>query len=84
VSTHPAGAHLEEARAALSRSEKRRAQLRESEDKKEQKDAEQSEQEQKRAAHEQCKKECIGNVCFNLRPGAFEICMDRCVKANCD
>jgi hypothetical protein len=39
---------------------------------------------QKRAEREQCKKDCIGNTCFSLRPGTFEICLDRCVKANCD
>jgi hypothetical protein len=102
LAAHPAGAHLDDARAALSQSERRRDQLKQEEDKKQQKDAIQAEQEQKRedkkqqddatqaeheqkrAAHEQCKKDCLGNTCFNLRPGPFEICMDRCVKAYCD
>jgi len=84
VNTHPAGVHLEEAQAVLARTQKRRAQLAQAEAQKAEKDAARAEQAEKAAERAQCKKDCIGNMCFNLRPGTFEICMDRCVKANCD
>jgi len=95
VSVHPAGVHVEEARDALGRSQTRRAQLEQSQAQKDARDAVRAEQEsakeaakaereQKAAERAQCKKDCIGNWCFTLKPGPFEICMDRCIKANCD
>ena len=92
LSAEPAGAHLEEARALLVKAEPKLAAIRKAEeqrtrqeDAKADREAEQATKDEKRRALEQCKKEtCLGGMCFNVRPGAFEICMDRCVKANCE
>jgi hypothetical protein len=95
LQAQPAGAHAADARELLARAEPKRTALRTAEEKqtkeaeaKSERDAERATQAQerddKRMAREQCKKECIGGLCFNLRPGAFEVCVDRCVQANCD
>lgn len=92
LTAQPAGAHVAEARALLAQAEpklaaarKAEAQRERDEEAKADREAERATQEEKRRAREQCKKEtCLGGMCFNVRPGAFEICMDRCVKANCE
>jgi hypothetical protein len=92
MAAQPAGAHVEEARRLLAKAEPKLAAARKAEEKrardedaKAERDAERVAQEEKRRQRDQCKKEtCLGGMCFNVRPGAFEICMDRCVKANCE
>ena len=95
TNAQPGGVHIVEARQVLAQSEATITALRKTEEQrakaneeKARQDADKAEQAQlqaeRRLAREQCKKDCIGGTCFNLRPGVFEICLDRCVKANCD
>jgi hypothetical protein len=95
IQGQPAGVHIAEARELLAQAESKLRALRITEEQKSkaeqaktQREAEKAEQAQQQAerrqAREACKKDCIGNSCFNLRPGVFEICLDRCIKANCD
>ena len=95
LQAQPAGAHAADARELLARAEPKLTALRKAEEKqtkeaeaKSERDTERATQAQerddKRKAREHCKKECIGGLCFSVRPGAFEVCVDRCVQANCD
>ncbi|HXK20581.1 MAG TPA: hypothetical protein VNG33_22375 [Polyangiaceae bacterium] len=92
LSAQPAGVHVDEARALLAKAEpklavarKAEGQRNKDEEAKADREAQKADQAEKRRDREQCKKEtCLGGMCFNVRPGAFEICMDRCVKANCE
>jgi hypothetical protein len=95
LQAQPAGAHVADARELLTRAEPRLIALRKAEEKQAKETEAKAERESERAlqaqeridkrkAREQCKKECIGGPCFNLRPGTFEVCVDRCVQANCD
>lgn len=91
LTAQPGGAHAAEAQTLLTKAAPKLAALQKQEEKRakdeeDKVDAEMKkmEQEEKRQARDQCKKECIGGPCFSLRPGSFEICMDRCVKASCD
>ena len=91
VAAQPAGVHLSEAQSLLAQAEPKLAAVRKGEERREKeeeakvdRDIKKDADDQKRQEREQCKKDCIGNMCFSLRPGKFEICVDRCVKANCD
>ena len=91
LAAQSAGAHADEARRLLKEAEPKLAAVRNAEarhEKEEEAKADRAlarmEQEEKRQNRQACKKRCIRDACFYEKPGRYEICMDRCVKANCE
>ena len=81
---HPLGVHAEEAKAAVQGSRSTIDSLRAAEEKKLAAEVERDAAEEKKAARKACEKDCLGTVCFNVRPNVLGICMDRCIQAECE
>lgn len=84
LDAHPLGTHAADAKSALNGSRSTLESLHIAEERSAEAENRRAEQEERRQARKECEKDCLGGVCFNLRPGSFEVCMARCVKANCD
>jgi hypothetical protein len=91
LADHPAGVHGVEAHAVLSAAAPKLTAIQRADDRREREEEARAEREmrkqeetERRQAREECKRTCLRDVCFTLKPGPFEICMSRCVRADCD